>query len=97
MPKPRRGDNLTKEIVLNDVTVEAIADAIQRRMPQLFQADPGPTVPEAVLRHADLNDLIGAKEGAHLVGRHERTIHRWQKDYDISEVEDIQCLLLVIQ
>jgi hypothetical protein len=86
MPKPRRGDNWTKEIVLNDASVETIVDAIQRRMPQLFRPDPGPKVSEVLPRHVDLDDLIGAKEGGHLVGRHERTIHRWQNDYDISEV-----------
>jgi hypothetical protein len=86
MPNPRRGDNGTKEIALDDTTVEAIADAFQRRMPQLFRPDPGPTVSEVPPHHIDLDDLIGAKEAAHLVGKHERTMHRWQNDYDISEV-----------
>lgn len=86
MPKPRCGNSWTKEIALDDATVEAIADAFQRRMPQLFRPDPGPTESEVAPHHVDLDDLIGAKEAGHIVGKHERTMHRWQNDYDISEV-----------
>jgi hypothetical protein len=74
------------QLALSEADAERIVDAMQRRVPQLFRPEPSPTISEVSPRHVDLDDLIGAKEGAHLVGKHERTIHRWQNEFDICEI-----------
>ena len=70
---------------ISDADVARIADELERRVLGLFRPVPAP-MPEVSPRHVDLDDLIGPKEAAALVGRHEKTIHRWMRDFDISFV-----------
>jgi hypothetical protein len=86
MPDHLRDDDPVEQPGLSDVDVGRIADALERRMLRSPQIYAPPVISGRSPRHVDLNDLIGTKEAAHLVGRHERTILRWMHIFDISEV-----------
>jgi hypothetical protein len=84
MPKPRRGNNSTKQLDLSDSAVVRIADELERRIWKLLRPDPTPT-PEVSPRHIDLDDLLTPQKAAHLYGKSDQTIYRWITRFDISE------------
>jgi len=85
MPKPRRGNNLTKEIVLSDAAIVRIADEVERRIIKVLLPEPAPTTDGPKSHHIDLDDLLTPQRAAHLYGVSDQTIYRWIAQFDISE------------
>jgi hypothetical protein len=85
MPKPRRGDNLNKEIVLSNAAIVRIADELERRLLKVLLPEPAPAIDGPKSHHIDQDDLLTPQRAAHLYRVSDQTIYRWIAQFDISE------------